>query len=68
MLVLSTSMMSMSSVTFADQVNNDAPPSIKIEGVPWYQVSTATQLEYSDQLQSAYLTQCWFLWRNFRHN
>ncbi len=55
LLVLSTSMMSLTGVTFAAQVTNNAPPSVTIQGVTWYQVSTAAQLEYIDQNQSAYL-------------
>ena len=55
MLVLSTSMMSMTGVTFADQITTNAPPSVTIQGVTWYQVSTAAQLEYIDQNQGKYL-------------
>ncbi len=47
-------MMSMTGVTFADQVTNDAPPSVTIQGETWYQVSTAAQLEYIDQNQGNY--------------
>ena len=54
-LVLSTSMMSLTGVTFAAQVTNDAPPSVTIQGVTWYQISTAAQLEYIDQNQGNYL-------------